>query len=113
MTPIEQKAQPAPDVSGRQQLVRNVFVSWLSQLVFIAAGFVMPRLIDHRLGQEMLGLWDLGWTIVAYFGLVQMGVVGSVNRYVAMHRAEGVIPLGLSSGFLVIGMLWETPPSAR
>ena len=31
----------------------------------------------------------------------------------AMHRAEGVIPLGLSSGFLVIGMLWETPPPVR
>ena len=77
------------DVSGREKLVRNVLVSWLSQLVFIAAGFVMPRLIDHRLGQELLGLWDFGWTVVAYFGLVQMGVVGSVNRYVAAHNATG------------------------
>ena len=87
----EQKEKPAttPDVSGRQQMVRNVLVSWLSQLVFIAAGFIMPRLIDHQLGREMLGLWDFGWTIVAYFGLVQMGVVGSINRYVATHQATG------------------------
>lgn len=89
MPVTKQKVQPASDVSGRQHLVRNVLVSWLSQLVFIVAGLVMPRLIDHRLGQEMLGLWDLGWTIVAYFGLVQMGVVGSVNRYVATHQATG------------------------
>lgn len=91
MTVTEQKARPASDVSGRQHLVRNVLVSWLSQLVFIAAGFIMPRLIDHQLGQEMLGLWDFGWTIVAYFSLVQMGVVGSINRYVATHQATGDI----------------------
>ncbi len=101
----EQKAQPAPDVSGRQQLVRNVLVSWLSQLVFIAAGFIMPRLIDHQLGQEMLGLWDFGWTIVAYFSLVQMGVVGSINRYVATHQATGDVAgvnRCVSSIFLVL-----------
>jgi O-antigen/teichoic acid export membrane protein len=91
MDSTEHKARPSPDVSGRQHLVRNVLVSWLSQLVFIAAGFIMPRLIDHQLGQEMLGLWDFGWTIVAYFSLVQMGVVGSINRYVATHQATGDI----------------------
>ena len=100
-----QKTSPAPDVSGRQHLVRNVLVSWLSQLVFIAAGFIMPRLIDHRLGQEMLGLWDFGWTIVAYFGLVQMGVVGSINRYVATHQATGDLAgvnRSVSSVFLIL-----------
>jgi O-antigen/teichoic acid export membrane protein len=105
VTPAEQKSQPVSDVSGRQHMVRNVLVSWLSQLVFIVAGFVMPRLIDHQLGQEMLGLWDFGWTIVAYFSLVQMGVVGSINRYVATHQATGDI-VGVnrcvSSIFLVL-----------
>jgi O-antigen/teichoic acid export membrane protein len=80
-----------PDVSGRQQLVRNVLMSWISQLIFVVAGFIMPRLIDHQLGREMLGLWDFSWTIVAYFSLVQMGVVGSINRYVATHKATGDI----------------------
>ncbi|MBI5383781.1 MAG: lipopolysaccharide biosynthesis protein [Verrucomicrobia bacterium] len=79
------------DVSGRDRLVRNVLTSWLTQMVFVVAGFVMPRLIDHRLGQEVLGLWDLGWTLIAYFSLVQLGVVGSVNRYVAMHYARNDI----------------------
>lgn len=98
-------SSPAPDVSGRQHLVRNVLVSWLSQLVFIAAGFIMPRLIDNQLGQEMLGLWDFGWTIVAYFGLVQMGVVGSINRYVATHQATGDVAgvnRCVSSVFLIL-----------
>jgi hypothetical protein len=28
----------------------------------------------------------------------------------AFHHAEGLVPLGLTAGFLVIGMLWEAPP---
>ena len=27
----------------------------------------------------------------------------------AFHRAEGLVPLGLTAGILVIGMLWEVP----
>jgi len=31
----------------------------------------------------------------------------------ALHRADGLIPLGLSSGFLLVGMLWELPHNSR
>jgi len=51
------------------------------------AGFIMPRMIDRRLGQDLLGVWDFGWSLVGYFGLVQIGVQQSVNRYVARYRA--------------------------
>ena len=27
-------------------------------MVYLATGFVMPRMIDHKLGQEVLGVWD-------------------------------------------------------
>src|SRR5436305_1059467 len=30
----------------------------------------------------------------------------------AWHKADGLVPLGLSAGFLVIGMLWENPGAA-
>jgi O-antigen/teichoic acid export membrane protein len=49
----------------------------------------MPRLIDRRIGQEALGVWDFAWSLVTYFGLVQAGVVSSVNRFVARYRAAG------------------------
>jgi O-antigen/teichoic acid export membrane protein len=47
----------------------------------------MPRMIDRRLGQELLGVWDFAWSLVTYFTLVQLGVGSSVNRYVAKYRA--------------------------
>jgi O-antigen/teichoic acid export membrane protein len=68
-------------------MARNVLSSWGGHVVFVIAGFIMPRLIDDRLGQVSLGLWDFAWSMVSYFGLAQVGVGSSVNRYVAKYRA--------------------------
>lgn len=86
-TPASQR--PADDVTGRKQMVANVLASWGGQLIFIIAGFIMPRMIDRQLGQSLLGVWDFSWSVVSYFGLVQVGIVASISRYVAMHRASG------------------------
>jgi O-antigen/teichoic acid export membrane protein len=86
---------PAPDAAvgqedrtGRDRLVRNILSGWGGQLVFVVAGFVMPRLIDRNLGQTALGIWDFGWSIVSYFGLAQIGIGTAVARHVAQHRAR-------------------------
>jgi len=81
--------EPQQDLTGRDRLVSNVILSWAAHFVFIVAGFIMPRMIDRRLGQERLGVWDFAWSLVSYFGLVQAGVGSSVNRYVAKCRAAG------------------------
>ena len=80
---------PHGDIDGRDRIPWNVLTSWSCQFVQIVSGFILPRLIDDRLGQLQLGVWDFAWSMVAYFGLLQAGVVSSVNRYVAMYRAQG------------------------
>ena len=75
------------DRSGRDRLVWNVIASWAGHVVFIVAGFIMPRQIDRHVGQVGLGVWDFGWTTVNYFFLAQIGVGVSVNRYVARYRS--------------------------
>lgn len=77
------------DQTGRSKLGRSVLTSWGSQLVMIAFGFIMPRMIDEELGQTTLGIWDFGWSIVSYLGLAMMGIGSSVNRYVARYHASG------------------------
>jgi O-antigen/teichoic acid export membrane protein len=77
------------DATGRKQIVSNVLWSWGAQMIYIVAGFIMPRLIDRHLGKEILGIWDFGWSIVSYFSLASFGVTSSINRFVALHRAEG------------------------
>jgi O-antigen/teichoic acid export membrane protein len=83
------EGKPAHDVTGRDRLVSNVLFSWGAHFVFIIAGFIMPRMIDRRLGQDLLGVWDFAWSLVSYFSLVQMGISSSVNRYVARYHAVG------------------------
>lgn len=87
--PSAPEHEKQPDLTGRSRMAWNVIVSWAGQFVFIVAGFIMPRRIDRILGQEMLGIWDFSWSMVAYFGLIQVGIGSSVNRYVAKYRARG------------------------
>ncbi len=75
------------DVTGRKRMAKNVAWSWLGHLVFVVSGFVMPRLIDRQLGQDLLGIWDFCWSIVNYLSLASLGIGSSVNRYVAKFRA--------------------------
>lgn len=84
-----EEQKPKKDLSGQSRIAHNVATSWAGYLVFVAAGFVLPRLIDDRLGQASLGVWDFAWCLIAYFGLVQAGIGSSVNRYMAKYLAVG------------------------
>ncbi|MCX6865803.1 MAG: lipopolysaccharide biosynthesis protein [Verrucomicrobia bacterium] len=83
----EQDGSSGKDLTGRTGLVRSVLFSWGSQFVFIAAGFIMPRMIDDFLGQEVLGVWDFSWSLLGYFYFVQAGIASAVNRYVGKYWA--------------------------
>lgn len=96
------------DLTGQERMAWNVVVSWIGQFLFIVAGFFTPRLIDRRLGQETLGIWDFSWSMVSYFGLIQVGIGSSVGMYVARYRAnrdmDRVSAVLSSTTFLLAGM---------
>jgi O-antigen/teichoic acid export membrane protein len=77
---------------GRDRFGRNVAYAWGGYLINVISGFLVPRLINDRLGQFTLGIWDFAWSLVSYFGLVQLGMGGSISRYVAHYRAKGDLP---------------------
>lgn len=77
------------DLTGQSRFAWNLFISWISQLVLIFSGFVMPRLVDEKVGQVALGIWDFGWAFVSYLTLVGLGMGACFNRYIAKHRAAG------------------------
>ena len=84
------------DHTGRERMAWNVLASWAGHVVFVVAGFVLPRVIDRQVGQATLGVWDFAWSLVSYFGLAEIGVGSSLGRYVAKYRAAGDVP-GLRS----------------
>jgi O-antigen/teichoic acid export membrane protein len=84
------------DLSGRERLAWNVLSSWGGHLIFLLAGFIMPRVIDRHVGQVSLGIWDFSWSLVNYMSFAGLGIGSSVNRYVAKYRAAGDM-VGLST----------------
>lgn len=84
-------AGSAMDHSGRERLTWNVLMSWLSQLITVGIGFIMPRLIHDELGQVTLGVWDFGWAIVSYLSLVNFGIGSNSSKFVAQYRPSGQI----------------------
>ncbi|WP_354622647.1 MATE family efflux transporter [Psychromonas sp. MME2] len=79
------------DLTGQSRFAWNLMISWISQLVLIFSGFIMPRLVDEKVGQAALGIWDFGWSFVSYLTLVGFGMGACFNRYIAMHRAANEI----------------------
>jgi O-antigen/teichoic acid export membrane protein len=115
--PGEQRLPKGEDFSGRDRMAWNVLASWGAHAVFIIAGFVLPRTIDRRLGQSVLGIWDFSWSVVSYFNLASIGLGSSVNRYVAQYRTNGdhqglnraissINTLQLAATTLLVAMLW-------
>ncbi|MGE4092140.1 MAG: oligosaccharide flippase family protein [Candidatus Binatia bacterium] len=76
------------DLTGRNRMLRNLLASWSGHAVFVVAGFVLPRVLDRQISQTGLGIWDFGWSIVGYFGIAQLGIGASVDRYVAHYRTR-------------------------
>ena len=71
------------------RFARNVIWSWAGEFILIVCGFILPRFVNDHVGQERLGVWDFGWTMVGYLGLLTLGISVSVNRYVARYHAMG------------------------
>ncbi len=71
-------------------------------IVLGAAGIVLAR----------VGTGQRGVLVGRVLFLAALLLLGSSGLMAAFHRADGLVPLGLSAGFLVTGMLWELPREA-
>lgn len=90
-----QPARPGQKPPGHMTTIaRNVATNWLWFGLVMASGLIVPRLIANRqaspeLGKELLGVWDLGWSLGFYVGLLSLGLTSAITRYVAHYRALG------------------------
>lgn len=71
------------------RLAGNVIWNWSGMAVTMVTGFVVAPILVHRLGDSVYGLWILIASMSGYFGLLDLGVRGSVGRYIAFYRARG------------------------
>jgi len=64
----------------------SVLANWAGETVRMISGLFIPRLIDQRMSQEELGIWDYGWSIRSYVAVAGGGLGSSGGHYVARYR---------------------------
>jgi O-antigen/teichoic acid export membrane protein len=76
-------------MTTKRTIARNVICNGSGMAVSLAVGMVTVRLLVDRLGEDSYGLWILIASLTGYFGLLDLGIRGSVGRNMAYCRARG------------------------
>jgi O-antigen/teichoic acid export membrane protein len=63
--------------------------NYAGTFVTLLIGFFLTPFIIHRLGDAQFGIWSLTGSIVAYLGLLDLGLAPAVAKYLAEYKAQG------------------------
>lgn len=74
-------------IATHQQLIRNIFSGWISLAAEILVAFILTPYIIFKLGAATYGVWSLMISVIGYLGLVDIGIRGSVGRYINHYLA--------------------------
>lgn len=75
-------------MTGKRVVARNVVWNWAGMVVPMLAGFIVAPFLVNRLGDTVYGLWVLIASLTSYFGLLDLGIRGSVGRNIAYYRTR-------------------------
>jgi O-antigen/teichoic acid export membrane protein len=68
--------------------LRNVLANWGGFVCSAIISFFLSPFIVHHLGNSAYGVWVLVGSLTGYLGLLNLGVRGTVTRYVSRFYAE-------------------------
>ena len=84
------------DAVIRQRVLLSTAINFVGTLITYGTWFLLTPFILERLGAASYGLWILVGSVVAYGSLLDLGVGGTVIKYIAEHDAKGEIASGRS-----------------
>lgn len=84
----------AKDTLISQRVLRSAASNYAGKLVTLGAGFFLTPFIPHQLGATGYGLLALVGSVVAYSSFLELGIAGTVIKYVAEYRVRGGNPAG-------------------
>lgn len=72
-----------------KKLVGNSLSSIMVPLIKTGITFIMAPLIVHALGNYDYGVWEIVFSIVGYMGILDIGLMPAIVRFVARYQALG------------------------
>ncbi len=76
-------------MNSKRLLARNLFWNGAGTLFDAAVALIISPILIKGLGDTPYGIWILIGSLSSYFGLLDIGVRGSVGRFIAFHRGAG------------------------
>ena len=80
---------PEVTVTLRDRLLRGTASNAAGQAVGLVTTFLLTPYILRHIGQSGFGLWALVGSVVAYGGLLDLGIGAAVVKFLAHHRSTG------------------------
>lgn len=91
-------------MSSNRSIKLNMIWNVSGLLAEMVTGFVCMPLLIHRLGEASYGVWVVIGSMTSYFGLLDLGVRGSIGRFVALYSSKDD-PVGVNKT-LISGLTW-------
>lgn len=94
-------------MSNKRIVARNALWSWAGVATAMVTGFVVSPFLVKTLGDGGYGLWLLIASLTGYFGLLDLGMRGSVGRNIAFYRGKNDqenVNVMLSTSLMILGI---------
>jgi O-antigen/teichoic acid export membrane protein len=75
-------------MTTKRQLLRNLNWNWAGTFGDVAVSFLLCPFLLTNLGVTHYGAWVMIGALTGYFGLLDLGIRGSVGRFVAFYHAR-------------------------
>src|ERR1700676_199393 len=114
-TPSETKPPSALVTDEKHErvsrLARSILSNWVTYLASGMVGFFLSPYVVRHLGNSGYGVWVLLVSLTGYMGFLDLGIRGSVTRYVAKfhslkdHESSSRVVSSACGIFLTLGMI--------
>ncbi len=78
----------AAQTASPARFVKNVLWTWTGVALTMFVGLVLSPYVIHKLGAEGYGIWALLFSLIGYYGLLDLGVRSALVRYTAFFYAR-------------------------
>ena len=72
--------------STGRSLLRSILSNWVGMLIAGLVSFVLTPILIHGLGEFYYGMWVLVASLIGYYGLLDMGLRVTVQRFIARFQ---------------------------
>jgi O-antigen/teichoic acid export membrane protein len=85
---VKLKKEKSMNQEKRPSLIINVISNWVALAITVIIGLCLTPFIIKYLGKTGYGIWTLVYSVIGYYGILDLGVTSAITRYVARYAGQ-------------------------